>query len=135
MKHDFLNPPDLYTPPEGMYSLLAKSGTMLHVSGLLPLDQNGNVVGLNDVTVQYRKVWENIHIALKYAGAELRDLIKTSTYIVGRTNIEPVRKIRQELNPNPPPASTLILVAGLANDECLVEVDAVAIIDRTGECH
>ena len=26
------------------------------------------------------------------------------------------------------------LVARLANDECLVEVDAVAIIDRTGEC-
>ena len=135
MKHDFFNPPDLYTPPEGMYSLLAKSGNMLHVSGLLPLDKNGNVVGLNDVTAQYRKVWENILIALKYAGGDLSDLIKTSTYIVGRENIEPVRKIRQELNPNPPPASTLILVAGLANDECLVEVDAVAIIDRNGECH
>lgn len=112
--------------------MIAKSGNLLHISGLLPLDQDGEVVGLEDVTAQYRKVWENIEIALKYVSADLKDLVKTSTYIVGRENIEPVREIRQELNPNPPPASTLILVAGLANDKCLVEVDAVAIIDRTG---
>ena len=132
MQHDFFNPPELYSPPKGMYSLVAKSGNLLHISGLLPLDQNGVVVGLEDVTAQYMKVWENIQIALNYVGADLKDLVKTSTYIVGRENIEPVRKIRQELNPNPPPASTLILVAGLANDKCLVEVDAVAIINGTG---
>ena len=132
MQHAFFTPPELYLPPKGMYSLVAKSGNLLPISGLLPLDQNGEVVGLEDVTAQYMKVWENIQIALNYVGADLKDLVKTSTYIVGRENIEPVREIRQELNPNPPPASTLILVAGLANDKCLVEVDAVAIIDRTG---
>ena len=131
MQNRFFNPPNLYSPPKGMYSLIAKSENTIYISGLLPLDTNEIVIGINDVVVQYRKVWENINIALSYVGCSPTNLIKTTTYIVGKENIQPVRNIRQELNPVPPPVSTLVVVAGLANADCLVEVDAIAIIDRT----
>ena len=103
-------------------------------SGQLAFDATGNLVGGSDVAAQYRQVWANVTTALASAGATVDDIVRTTTYIVGQGNVQAVRSVRQEVNPQPPPASTLITVVGLADPACLVEVDAIAVIleeDRT----
>ena len=132
MAHEHTNPLGLNPPPLGMYTHVVKAGPHVYVSGQLAFDATGNLVGGSDVAAQYRQVWNNVTIALASAGATVGDVVRTTTYIVGQDNVQAVRGVRQEVNPQPPPASTLIAVAGLANPACLVEVDAIAII-RTGD--
>lgn len=115
-------------PPPGMYTHVVKAGASVYVSGQLAFDDQGNLIGGSDIAAQYRQVWANVIIALASAGATVDDVVRTTTYIVGQDNVQAVRSVRQEVNPQPPPASTLIAVAGLANPACLVEVDAIAII-------
>jgi enamine deaminase RidA (YjgF/YER057c/UK114 family) len=134
MAIEHTNPPGMNPPPPGMYTHVVKAGPSVYISGQLAFDATGNLVGGSDVAAQYRQVWANVTTALASAGATVDDIVRTTTYIVGQGNVQAVRSVRQEVNPQPPPASTLITVVGLANPACLVEVDAIAVIleeDRT----
>lgn len=133
MERHYANPEGIFPPPPRMYSHVVKAGNSVYVSGQLPYDEAGNVVGEGDVAAQYRQAWDNVIVALRWAGASSRDVVKTTTYIVGTENVQAVRAVRQETNPQPPPASTLVAVAGLANPACLVEVEAVAVLDAEAE--
>ena len=133
MAHQHGNPDGVFPPPPRMYSHVVKAGGAVYVSGQLPFDAAGGVVGEGDAAAQYRQVWANVCAALRWAGASEADVVKTTTYVVGAENIPAVRAVRQEVNPQPPPASTLVAVSALANPACLVEVEAVAVIEAERE--
>ncbi|MBM3941095.1 MAG: RidA family protein [SAR202 cluster bacterium] len=128
MQQRHINPPGVYAPPPGMYTHVVAVGRTLYVSGLLPYDEEGKPVGGEDVEAQYEQAWRNLTLALGAAGATVSDLVRTTTYIVGQRHVAAVRDVRRRIVPKPPPASTLIVVAGLADPACLVEVDAIAVI-------
>jgi len=53
----------------------------IYVSGQLARDRAGNVVGKGDMRAQLRQVGENVKAALEAAGASLRDVVKTTTFV------------------------------------------------------
>ena len=64
-------------------------------------------------------------------GATLANVVEFNVYLVGKSSIEPYRQARTEILENAfpegdYPPSTLVVVDGLARDEYLVEVKAVA---------
>ena len=62
-------------------------------------------------------------------GGSINDIVKTTTYVVGRENLVPVREARLEaLREEGRPTSTTVLVAGLASPDLLVEVEVIAIV-------
>jgi enamine deaminase RidA (YjgF/YER057c/UK114 family) len=124
-----LNPDDLSPPPGGIYSHVVVAGQTVYVSGQLARDGTGNLVGEGDAAVQYAQVWRNLLAALASAGAKPDDLVKTTTYVAGAAHLAAVREARVALGLTDPPASTMIVVAGLADPRFLVEVDAIAVID------
>src|SRR6266496_3920621 len=124
----FLSPETL-PPPFGYSHVVdAPAGRVIYVSGQVPLDAAGQLVGEGDLETQARQVFENLTVALAAAGASWADVVKLSFFVVDVAQIGPVRQVRDEyVNTRQPPASTLIEVSRLFRDDVLIEVDAGAV--------
>lgn len=129
MARQHLNPSTLGAPPGAIYSHVVKVGNAAYISGQLARDVEGNVVGLNDAEEQFRQAWSNVCSAVEAAGGKAADIVKITTYVVGANNIAVVREARRKLGLVDPPASTMIVVAALADPRFLVEVDAIAVLE------
>ncbi|QBJ95578.1 RidA family protein [Rhodococcus sp. ABRD24] len=108
------------------YSFGVQSGSTLRISGQVALKE-GAVVGVDDIAVQAHQVFENLKAVVEAAGGSMHDLVETTTYVTDRNHLGAVNDARVEYIDGPvPPTSTLIVVAGLARPEFLVEISAVA---------
>ena len=129
MAREFINPPDLAPPPSNIYNHVVKVGTTVYISGQVSRDMNGRTSHVGDPEAQIREVWANLEIAVKAAGGSLKDIVKTTTYVVGAENLGKIRSARLSLLPTDGrPTSTTLLVAGLADPDLLVEVEAIAVL-------
>jgi reactive intermediate/imine deaminase len=102
-------------------------GNTIYVSGQVAYDANGNLVGAGDIKAQTRQVFENISTTLAAAGAGLKDIIKINTYITDQSKFMDMLEVRKEILGENLPASTAVVVAGLAFSGLLIEVEAIAI--------
>ena len=112
----------------GKYSLGAEvpEGTRLfYVSGQVGVDGKGKLQA--GIEKQVEQVWKNIAQVLKSAGMTYADVVKVNVFLTDSRFIAPYRAIRDRFFPKAPyPASTLLIVAGLADPGMLVEVEVVA---------
>ena len=124
----FLTPATL-SPPFGYSHVVeAPAGTMVYISGQVPLDAEGQLVGEGDFAAQTRKVFENLTRALEAADATWSDVVKLDYFLRDVGQIGVVRAIRDEyVDTANPPASTLVEVSSLFRPDVLVEIQAVAI--------
>jgi enamine deaminase RidA (YjgF/YER057c/UK114 family) len=102
---------------------------LIFVSGQLPLDANGVVVGAGDIERQAQVVFDNIEKSLRSAGAEPHHIVKLTTYVTDIVKHPPlVRKVRAAVfGSQTPPASTMIEVPRFALPGILIEIDALAV--------
>ena len=121
-----INPPDLPQPagPYSQAALVEGPGEWLHVSGQVGIDAQGQAPA--DFTAQAELAWGNVVRALRGAGMEMAHVVKTTTYLVDRSDIPSMRPIRMRHLADARPASTLVLVAGLLDPAWKIEVEAVA---------
>ena len=130
MAREFINPQGLASPPNNIYNHVVKVGNTVYISGQVSRDLEGRTAHVGDAEAQIRQVWANLEIAMKAAGGSLNDIVKTTTYVVGRENLAKIRVARLALLPSEDrPTSTTLVVAGLADPDLLVEVEAVAVIE------
>jgi len=102
-------------------------GNTIYVSGQVAYSPEGKLVGEGDMTAQARQVYQNIKDILTAAGASISDIIKINTYITDQNKFMEMLEVRKEIFGNNPPASTAVVVAGLAFPGLLIEVEAIAI--------
>ena len=103
---------------------------LVFISGQVPQDQEGNLVGPGDFEAQVRQVFANLRVAVGSAGGELGDIAKL-TILVTRLDAEvygALGRVRKELFGDQYPGSTLMQVAGLASPDWLVEIEAYAML-------
>lgn len=124
--------------PKGMLhnasfsQVVAATGTRtIYIAGQVAIDDQGKLVGGNDLAAQTGQVMRNVGLALAAAGADFSDVVKITTYVV---NYKPehravIGKARAPFFKSTPPASTLVGVAALAAPEWLVEIEAIAVAD------
>lgn len=101
---------------------------LVFTAGACPLDDAGTVVTAGDVAAQAEQVMGNLRIALHAAGAELRDVVKTTVYVAtGRREdlLSAWEVVSRHLGDHDAP-STLVGVSVLGYRDQLVEVEAVA---------
>ena len=124
----FLNPATLSKPPGYTHVVEVTGGRTIYISGQVPLDQAGNVVGAGDFAAQATQVFENLKLALTAAGATFDNIVKVNMYVTDMSQIEVLRTIRLRYYGTNAPASTLVEIAKLARPEFLIEIEAIAVI-------
>ena len=126
----FLSPDTLPAPFGYSHVVDAPASRIVYVSGQVPLDTEGQLVGEGDFEAQARQVFANLTAALEAAGVTWSDVVKLNYFLVDVSQIASVRAIRDEyVDTERPPASTLVQVSGLFRDDVLIEIEAVAIPD------
>jgi enamine deaminase RidA (YjgF/YER057c/UK114 family) len=123
--------PELTSSVPYAYAAVVPAGQRLvFTAGACPLDGDGKVVAPGDVEAQTRQVVANLDAALRAAGAELRDVVKTTVLVASGRREDLVaawRVFREHFGDHDPP-STLVGVAALGFEDQLVEVEAIASI-------
>jgi enamine deaminase RidA (YjgF/YER057c/UK114 family) len=99
------------------------------ISGQVPLDRDGKLVGAGDFRAQATQVFTNLQVALAAVEATWADVVKLTIYLVDVADLPEFRTVRDRyVSREAPPASSLVEVRRLFREDVLVEVEAVAAI-------
>jgi enamine deaminase RidA (YjgF/YER057c/UK114 family) len=124
-------PDGLRRPPTYVPVVRATGGSTIYLSGQVPVDSNGDLVGEGDFGAQARQVFANLRVALARVGADFSHVVRMTTYVVGYTPElrDALGAARSEAMGDARAASTLLGVQALAAPGYLIEVEAIAVID------
>ena len=115
----------------GPYSqgIKVKAGTMLFISGQIPLDaDSGELVGKDDVQAQTRKVMQNLVAVLAAGGADMSDVVRCTIFLTDLGDFSRVNDVYEEFFRDAPPSRACVEVAALPKGVD-VEIDAIAVVD------
>jgi enamine deaminase RidA (YjgF/YER057c/UK114 family) len=105
-------------------------GFTTYVSGEVPLDSTGQLVGRGDLAAQARQAFANLALVLRIAGNEPSDIVKLTVYVVDLhpEDIAAIRAAAPTFFPErDPPAGVFLGVAALPREGMRIAVDAVAL--------
>ena len=122
-----LHNPGTVAPPFGRYSNgveVREGARWLHVSGQVGVDLKGGLPG--DFEGQAGNAWRNVIAVVEAAGMRVEDLVKITVYITRPGDVAAYRAVRDRVIGEARPASTLVVVSGLADPRWLIEIEAVA---------
>lgn len=112
-------------PPLAPYSPGVVAGNAIYVSGILPLDSAGQLVGAGDAGAQTRAVLEAIKAIVEAGGGTMADVAYCNIFLSDMAHYAAMNAVYREYFPSEPPARWCIQ-CGLVKPEFLVEISAVA---------
>ncbi len=114
--------------PISHYTDAVRVGDLLFVSGCVPVDPEGRLVGGDDVVAQARKTFENVGAVLTAGGSSFADVAKVTVFLTDVDDRAKINPVRQEFFGDTRPASTLVEVSRLAIPGARIEVEAIAVV-------
>jgi len=131
MTLESINPPDLPTPQTYAHVIVTTGSRLVFVAGQVAEDRQGTLVGPGDLAVQARQAFDNVGRALAAGGARPEQVTKITIFVVQyRAEYLPaIEEGRLALFGDHKPADTLVGVETLAHPGCLIEVEAIAVLD------
>ncbi|MGA3173989.1 MAG: RidA family protein [Syntrophorhabdales bacterium] len=129
MAHEILELKSVHQTKGKGYSHAAKADKTLYIAGQVAIDVQGNLVGKGDFEAQARQVYTNLKNILQEAGGDLRNIVKTTTFLTHYGYVEGRRKVQAEFFGDIAPPSTLLIVESLASPDYMIEVEAIAVLD------
>ena len=128
-----INPPSLPKPAGFAHGWEVQGGKTVYIAGQVAHDQEGRVVGKGDVVAQFRQVCENLKAVLTARAAQMNDIVKLTIYVLSKTEYKSHRReigaVYREYFDRHYPAMTLVEIKGLYDDDCLIEIEGIAIVD------
>ena len=123
----YLNPATVATPSSNYTQAiaLAPAAKRLLISGQVGANKDGKIA--QGIEAQTEQVFDNIFAILEAAQMQPSDIVKIVTYVVGREHMGGMRDVRKRRLGSVAPTSTLVIVAGLANPDFLIEIEAEAV--------
>jgi enamine deaminase RidA (YjgF/YER057c/UK114 family) len=131
-----------HSNPEGLFNSKFYSQVVtvnghtktIYIGGQNAINSKGELIGRDNFELQTKQALQNIKIALDSENATFDDVIKLNIYMVDGYDPAIGFKAFQETvgNMEKPPLITVLKVAGLANPLCLIEIDAIAVVEDKG---
>jgi 2-iminobutanoate/2-iminopropanoate deaminase len=122
-----LSPPGC-PPAIGPYSPAIKVGNMLFLSGSIPMDPATGQMVTGDITEQATRVMDNIRALLQSAGADFRQVVKTTVFLADMNEFAAMNAVYANYFAAPYPARSTVQVARLPRD-CRLEIEVIAVLD------
>ena len=108
------------------FSRAVRVGDQVMVSGTAPIWPDGSCP--DDVEAQAHRCLEIILAALAGAGACQQHVVRTRMYVVDAADADAVGRLHGAVFGAVRPASTIVVVAGLADPRWKVEIEAEAVV-------
>jgi enamine deaminase RidA (YjgF/YER057c/UK114 family) len=119
--------PNTIAPAFSSYSLGVEApagARWLQVSGQVGVTPDGSLA--ESAEGQMETAFRNVLAILGSAGMGPHDLVKVTVFLTRREDIGRYREVRDRMLAGATPASTLLVISGLADPDWLVEIEAVA---------
>ncbi len=118
-------------PPSGAFShatvIPVGDARLIFVSGQVPVDAAGTLVGAGDMEAQTEQVLHNLQLVLQDCGSDLREVVKLTSFVTDAGARAAFSKVRNRVFADSRPASTFVEVSSLVHPQWLVEIEAVAV--------
>lgn len=108
------------------FSRAYRVGDTVHVAGTGPVEPDGGCAP--DAHGQAMRCFAIVEAALRDAGASLDDVVRTRMYVTDPTVMDEVGAAHRAAVGHVRPAATMVVVAGLADERWLVEIEAEAVV-------
>jgi enamine deaminase RidA (YjgF/YER057c/UK114 family) len=109
------------------YSRAVRTGDEVRVAGTTATDENGAVVAPGEPYEQTAQAIENVERALREVDASLSDVVRTRLFVADIDDWEDVGRAHEEAFGDVRPATTMVEVSRLIDDDLVVEVEALAV--------
>jgi 2-iminobutanoate/2-iminopropanoate deaminase len=111
----------------GPYSQAVRAGNLLFASGQIPIDPATGAIVEGDITVQTRRVLDNIGAILKAAGASYDNVVRTTVFLADMNDFPVMNAAYATYFATPAPARSTVQAARLPRD-ARVEIDIIAVL-------
>ena len=108
----------------GPYSQAIKTGSLVFLSGQIPLDAASMEVVSGGIDAQTHQVFKNLQAVAEASGATLQDAAKLTIYLTDLNDFAVVNKIMAEYISEPYPARATVQVSALPKGVA-IEIDAI----------
>lgn len=112
----------------GPYSQAIRAGSLLFISGQVPIDPATGALVEGDIAAQTRRVLLNLEAILQAAGLSFTDVVRTTVFLTDINDFAAMNEIYAAAFTAPAPARATVQVARLPKDAG-VEIDAIASFD------
>jgi reactive intermediate/imine deaminase len=110
------------------YSQGVRAGNLLFISGQMPVDDDGKLVGSGDITAQAHRVFANLQTVLKAARLNFDHVVEIISYHVDMKDLSKVADVKSSYIRKDFPAWTAVGVTSLALPGQLLEIRATAVV-------
>ncbi|GGT32237.1 RidA family protein [Streptomyces kurssanovii] len=125
------NPAELSPPTGFSHAVTATGSRLVFLAGQTALDTDGKVVG-DTLPAQFETALSNLLTALAAAGGTPHDLARVTVYATDvadyRVHARELGRVWRRLAGRDYPAMAVVGVVRLWDEQCLVEVDGVAVL-------
>lgn len=112
----------------GPYSQAIRAGSLLFVSGQIPIDPATGALVDGDIAAQTRRVFANLQAILQAAGASFDQVVRTTVYLADMNDFATVNEVYGTYFGQPAPARATVQAARLPKD-ARVEIDLIASLE------